>query len=227
MGYVAFAEKNYEEAETYFARIRPESEYADHATYYKAYIEYVRGEYASSKKAFTSLKSSDAYAELVPYYLLQIEYKEGNYPYVVKEGEVLLPKSSKEQARDLQRIIAESWFRMNNFRKAADYIRAFEKSGGKMERNENYILGYSLYRTANYHQAQTALHKVCGADDALTQNASYHLADCYLKMAISEWQAVPLLWHRMISSMQPLPRMLSSTTESCSMNLVAEPSMPR
>lgn len=181
MGYIEFLDKNYDAAYNYFSRIGVASEYADHATYYKAYIEYVRGEYASSKKAFTSLKSSDAYAELVPYYLLQIEYKEGNYPYVVKEGEVLLPKSSKEQARDLQRIIAESWFRMNNFRKAADYIRAFEKSGGKMERNENYILGYSLYRTANYHQAQTALHKVCGADDALTQNASYHLADCYLK----------------------------------------------
>ena len=181
MGYIEFLDKNYDAAYNYFSRIGVASEYADHATYYKANIEYVRGEYASSKKAFTSLKSSDAYAELVPYYLLQIEYKEGNYPYVVKEGEVLLPKSSKEQARDLQRIIAESWFRMNNFRKAADYIRAFEKSGGKMERNENYILGYSLYRTANYHQAQTALHKVCGADDALTQNASYHLADCYLK----------------------------------------------
>ncbi|MBO5235445.1 MAG: hypothetical protein J6B27_07025, partial [Alistipes sp.] len=143
MGYIEFLDKNYDAAYNYFSRIGVASEYADHATYYKAYIEYVRGEYASSKKAFTSLKSSDAYAELVPYYLLQIEYKEGNYPYVVKEGEVLLPKSSKEQAHDLQRIIAESWFRMNNFRKAADYIRAFEKSGGKMERNENYILGYS------------------------------------------------------------------------------------
>ena len=77
--------------------------------------------------------------------------------------------------------MAESYFRMNNFRKAADFIRAFEKSGGEMGRAENYILGYSLYRTANYPQAQPALQKVCGADDALTQNASYHLADCYLK----------------------------------------------
>ena len=50
-----------------------------------------------------------------------------------------------------------------------------------MDRAENYILGYSLYRTTNYQQAQPALQKVCGADDALTQNASYHLADCYLK----------------------------------------------
>lgn len=181
MGYIEFLDKNYDIAYDYFGRVGVSSEYADHATYYKAYIEYLRGEYVTSKKNFTSLKSSEAYGELVPYYLLQIEYKEGNYPYVVKEGEALLPKSSSAQAKDLQRIIAESWFRMNNFRKAADYIRAFEKSGGEMERDENYILGYSLYRTANYRQAQPILQKVCGADDALTQNASYHLADCYLK----------------------------------------------
>ena len=181
MGYIEFMDKNYDAAYDYFSRVGVGSEFADHATYYKAYIGYVRGDYATSKKAFTLLKSSEPYGELVPYYLLQIEYKEGNYPYVVKEGEKLLPKSSKEQARDLQRIMAESWFRMNNFRKAADFIRAFEKSGGEMGRNENYILGYSLYRIANYHQAQPVLQKVCGADDALTQNASYHLADCYLK----------------------------------------------
>ena len=181
MGYIEFVDKNYDAAYDYFDRIGVGSEFADHATYYKAYIGYVRGDYASSKRMFSLLKSSEAYGELVPYYLLQIEYKEGNYPYVVKEGEALLPKSSKEQARDLQRVMSESWFRMNNFRKAADFIRAFSKSGGEMGRNENYILGYSLYRTANYHPAQPVLQKVCGADDALTQNASYHLADCYLK----------------------------------------------
>ncbi len=181
MGYIEFLNNNYDAAYEYFDRLSVASEYADHATYYKSYIEYSRNNYTVAKKGFSSLKSSSAYGALVPYYLLQIEYKEGNYPYVVKEGVALLPKSSKEQAKDLQRVMAESWFRMNNFRKAADYIRAFEKSGGEMGRAENYILGYSLYRTANYHQAQPALQKVCGADDALTQNASYHLADCYLK----------------------------------------------
>ncbi len=181
MGYIEFLDKNYDAAYKHFDKVSLGGEFADHAVYYKSYIEYVRGDYATSKSGFDSLRTSDAYGELVPYYLLQIEYKEGNYPYVVKVGGELLPKSSKDQAKDLQRIMAESYFRMNNFRKAADYIRAYEKSGGEMGRPENYILGYSLYRTANYHQAQSALNKVCGADDALTQNASYHLADCYLK----------------------------------------------
>lgn len=181
MGYIEFLDGHYDAAYGYFDKIGASSAYYDHAVYYKAYIEYVRGNYQVSKRLFTSLRNSDAYAEVIPYYLLQIEYKEGNYPYVVETGTALLVNSSASQRMDLQRIMAESYFRMNNYRKAIDLIRAFEKSGGEMGREENYILGYSLYRTANYGAAREALQKVCGADDALTQNASYHLADCYLR----------------------------------------------
>ena len=42
-------------------------------------------------------------------------------------------------------------------------------------------MGFSLYRTARYPEAVEFLRKACGAEDALTQNASYHLADCYLR----------------------------------------------
>ena len=41
--------------------------------------------------------------------------------------------------------------------------------------------GLRLYRTARYPEAAEFLRKACGAEDALTQNASYHLADCYLR----------------------------------------------
>jgi len=182
MGYIEFLDGNYDAAYAYFGKIGAASAYYDHAVYYKAYIEYVRGNYAASKRMFSSIASSDAYGEIVPYYLLQIEYKEGNYPYVVSTGNALLGKSSAGQRTDLLRIMAESYFRMNNYRKSLEMMRSFENSGGTMGREENYILGYSFYRTTDYRNAATALQKVCGADDALTQNASYHLADCYLKL---------------------------------------------
>jgi tetratricopeptide (TPR) repeat protein len=35
---------------------------------------------------------------------------------------------------------------------------------------------------ARYKDAVEPLKRVCGADDELTQNASYHLGDCYLRM---------------------------------------------
>ena len=181
MGYIEFLDDNYPVAGDYFSKVGPSSRYYDHSIYYSAYIDYTDGNYASAKRKFTQLLNSNAYSKLAPYYLLQIEYREGNYPYVVRSGEELLESSSPSQQTELRRLIAESYFRMNNYVRAVETMRAYAAGGGSMEREENYILGYSLYRTARYSEAGEALRKVCGADDALTQNAAYHLADCYVK----------------------------------------------
>lgn len=181
MGYIEFLDGNYDSAGSCFSKVGQSSRYYDNALYYNAYIDYVNGNYGAAKRKFTQLLQSDAYSDLAPYYLLQIEYREGNYPYVVRVGEELLGRSSNAQQIELRRLIGESCFRMNNYRKAVETMRAYAASGGEMGREENYILGYSLYRTAHYNEAKETLRKVCGADDALTQNASYHLADCYLK----------------------------------------------
>ena len=82
MGYVEFTDGDYDKAFGYFDRIGPQSEYADHALYYKSYIDYAEGRYGRAKQGFTALQRSDAYRDVVPYYLLQIEFHEGNYRYV-------------------------------------------------------------------------------------------------------------------------------------------------
>lgn len=181
MGYVDFLDGKYDTAAEYFSRVGSSNRYYDHALYYSAYIDYSNAKYAAAKQKFTQLTGSEAYGKLAPYYLLQIEYHEGNYPYVVREGEALLDSSSPAQRTELRRVIGESYFRMNNYRKAVDVMRTYAAEGGAMGREENYILGYSLYRTVHYSEAAEALRKACGPDDALTQNASYHLADCYIK----------------------------------------------
>lgn len=181
MGYVAFAERRYDEAYRYFDRISSRSEYADHALYYKSYIEYVRGDYAQAKKGFVRLSSSNAYGALVPYYLLQLEFMEGNYRYVVDRGDALAANVVPQHRVELERVMAESWYHLGDFARAIQYLGAFRREGGDFDRNEEYLMGYSLYRTARYFEAEEFLRRACGADDALTQNASYHLADCYVR----------------------------------------------
>lgn len=181
MGYAEFSEGNLQAAYDYFGRIGSRSRYADHALYYRSYIDYAQGRYGRAKQGFQSLASSEAYGPLVPYYLLQIEFREGNYRYVVEQGEKLLARSAPQSRRDMERVIAESWFRLEEFDKTIDHLSAYVTAGAQMGRDENYLLGFSLYRTARYAEAAEMLRKACGADDALTQNASYHLADCYLR----------------------------------------------
>lgn len=181
MGYVEFVAGDYDAAYRHYARIAPSSEYADHALYYKSYISYSRGDYAEARRGFVRLTESDAYGALMPFYLMQIEFREGHYAYVVEQGDALIARSAEGYRADLERIVAESHFRLGDYRKAIAYLTAYTKDGGVLGRNENYLMGFSLYRTARYDEAAGYLRKACGADDELTQNASYHLADCYLR----------------------------------------------
>jgi TolA-binding protein len=184
LGYIRFVKGDYLTASKCFNSIPERSEYHEHALYYTAYIDYHSGRYAEAKSGFTALKESDAYRVLVPYYLLQIEYREQNYDYVVSEGERLLATSTRSVNDDLVRIIAESYFIKNDYSSALKYISQYPAE--MYGRQENYIKGYSCYRLARYRDAIEPLRAVCGAMDSLTQNASYHLADCYLRVGDKE-----------------------------------------
>lgn len=181
MGYIEFGGGRYEEALRYFDRIAPGSEYYDHALYYKSYIAYVRENYDWAKSGFERLLASDAYSRVAPYYLLQIEFRQGNYRYVAEHGDELIRQAAPGQRTELCRVMAESWFRLGEYSKPIGYLDAFMQADGEMGRDENYLYGFSLYRMARYADALEYLRKACGADDVLTQNASYHLADCYLR----------------------------------------------
>lgn len=181
MGTVEFADGNYRKAYEHFDRIGSRSEYADHALYYKSYIDYAEERYGRARQGFSSLAHSDAYKAVVPYYLLQIEFREGNYRYVVEHGEELARRAVPDRRAELERVIAESWFHLEEYNKTLDHLDAFRTAGGETDRDACYLTGFSLYRTARYEEAAVWLRKACGPEDALTQNASYHLADCCLR----------------------------------------------
>lgn len=180
VGYIRFVEGNYNSAHNHFQKINPLSEYYPHALYYTSYIAYSEGRNQEAQHSFEALAKYEPYDKLAPFYLLQLEYRKGNYDYVIREGERLMSSASSDTLDDLVRIIAESYFIKGDYANAIRYISQFPEE--RVARQENYIKGYSLYRLARYDAAVEPLAKVCGAEDALTQNASYHLGDCYLRV---------------------------------------------
>ena len=181
MGYFAFMKGDYDTAESYFSRITSKGEYADHATYYKSYMAYTRGQWDVARSGFNALLDNAQYRDLMPFYVMQIDFKEGKYQDVVANGDELIIKTTPEQALQINRMMAESWFQLSEYGKAVDYMTRYKSAGGQMGRVENYVMGYSLHRQTFYGDATPYLREACGADDLLTQNASYHLADCYLR----------------------------------------------
>ncbi|MFI3316552.1 MAG: tetratricopeptide repeat protein [Rikenellaceae bacterium] len=181
MGYISFLEGDYAEARGYFGAIDHESEVYHHALYYTSYMDYIEGDNASARKGFMQLLDSDAYSAVAPFYLIQIEFNDGNYAEVLDDGKVLFAKASPARQKELARSMAEAAFRLEEYSNAIKYIEQYGDLGGEMGREESYILGFSLYRQVRYTEAEKHLRDACGADDSLTQNASYHLADCYLR----------------------------------------------
>lgn len=179
MGYICFSNGDYKQAEEYLSRITAKSNYYPHALYYTSYIDYIENRNEEARKGFEALRNNDSYRQLVPYYLLQIDYREGNYDNVVREGEKLLEGASPAVRDNLLRIVAEASYVRGDYAQALRYISEYPSV--KYGRQENYIRGYSLYRLGRYSDAIEPLRSVCGAKDMLTQNASYHLGDCYLR----------------------------------------------
>ncbi len=182
MGYILFLEEDYTPSREHFAQIESSSDLYHHALYYTSYMDYIEGDNSAARDGFTELLSSDAYAAVAPFYLLQIAFNQGEYTAVINQGEELYSKASSQRRVELDRSMAEAAFRLEDYTKAVGYIERYKSAEGVMGREESYILGFSLYRQVRHQEALEYLRAACGADDELTQNASYHLADCYLRL---------------------------------------------
>ncbi|MFR9523880.1 MAG: tetratricopeptide repeat protein [Rikenellaceae bacterium] len=182
MGYILFLDKDYAEALSNLEAISPKSPVYHHALYYRSYIAYIQNDNQVARTGFTELLQSDAYSLVAPFYLLQIDFNDGNYSEVLSDGEALFGKATAARQRELARAMAEAAYKLEDYTSAVRYMGLYRNLMGEMAREENYILGFSLYRQARYQDAVDYLRLASGADDALTQNASYHLADCYLRM---------------------------------------------
>lgn len=181
-GYCYFAQGEYDRAYPYMEEVDYRSDYYPHAQYVKGYADYRAGRYDKAREHFADIAETEAYAHVIPYFLLQIEYGQGNYHYVTENGPRIAASSTGERARELNRIIAESYFHNKQWDEALLFMDRFSSEGGVSGRIENYIVGFSYYMLGDYANAERRLSLVPGQDDLLSQNASYHLGDVYIRL---------------------------------------------
>lgn len=181
-GHSLFNEQEYDKSYAQLRQVGKNSIYASHVKYHIAYMDYIKGNYNVAKRQFIELADAPSYSSIVPFYLLQIEFLQSNHQYVVDNGTQLLKAVHGDRAKEITRVLAESWFNLDDYSQALDYIVSYQDLGGDMDREEMYILGFCTYRMKNYEKAIIGLQQASGPNDELTQNAAYHLADCFLKM---------------------------------------------
>ena len=184
MGYASFQEGDHDRALAEFAKVKDGSTlYAAPATYYTAHINYTRRNYAAALEGFEKLKTDEGFGRVVPYYIAQIQFLQGKYEALLEYAAPLLedPAGTKRTG-DINRLAGEAYFRTGQYKEALPYLeKSLQRAG--VERGDRYIAGYAYYRNEQYKKAiDQFMQVVNNVNDSLSQLASYHMADCYLKL---------------------------------------------
>lgn len=157
------------------------SNYASSSRYYTAYIDYTDSNYEKAGAAFEKMKDDPQFGPVMPYYLTQIYYKTGRYDEVINTGQMLLERPDAVRAEEIERLVADAYYRKSNYKDAAIHLERFLEKGGKPSEQDRFQLGYSYYKTARYGEAKEHFNKIASGSGSLAQQAWYHLGDCYLK----------------------------------------------
>ncbi len=180
-GYCLMKRNKTDEALHLFQKvINSRSPYAQPAGYFTAHIHYQMGNYDEALKAFLALKDDPRYRKYVPEYLIHIYYQQKQYLKVVDMGRKYLETISSRQKPEMNRLIANAYFQMKNYRQALPFFETYENLTRKqISAQESYRIGYTLFKNQKFQEAVPEFQQATAGDESLAQNAWYHLADCY------------------------------------------------
>ncbi|SDS12589.1 tetratricopeptide repeat protein [Christiangramia echinicola] len=180
-GYAYFRSNNFEEAQTYFNRVRDSKEYGSQAKYYLGYIAYEGDDYEEANEYFEEVKGNDRYSEDLSYFQADMNFKLGNFEKAIEQGLEQLPNANRQEIPQLNKIIGESYFNLEQYEEAIPYLKGYNGLRGKWNNTDYYQLGYAYYKQGNYEAAINEFNKIVDGKNAIAQNAYYHLAQSYLE----------------------------------------------
>ncbi|MFN2262163.1 MAG: tetratricopeptide repeat protein [Psychroflexus sp.] len=178
--YTLFQNKNYDQAEKFFNRVRDDKEYGAQAKYYIGFIAYEQDEYESATELFEDAQR-EGVKDNISYFQSDMNFKLGNFQKAIDLGLKQLPKSNIREKSQLNKIIGESYFNLENYVKAIEYLKEYRGDRGKWNNTDYYQMGYAYYETGDYQKAIEEFSKIIDGKNFVAQNAYYHLAKAYLR----------------------------------------------
>jgi TolA-binding protein len=184
-GYCLLKRNKIDEAMALFQKVMDtKSPFAVPAAYYYGYTQYELKNYSGALKAFSLIKDDPRFRHTIPIYLMHIYYQQTAYNKVIELGKKYLPSARYRLKGEMNRLIANSFYRLNDYANALPYFMEYEKSSrGSIKPEEAYRLGYTYFKNQKYAEAIYNLQLAVDAGEKVAQNASYYLGQCYLKTA--------------------------------------------
>ncbi|WP_025742671.1 tetratricopeptide repeat protein [Aquimarina pacifica] len=180
-GYAYFKIQRFNEAKKFLVRVQDSPKYGARAKYYLGFIAYEGDNYREADKLFDEVRDMDEYNKNLSYFQSDMNFKSGNFRGAIEEGLVQLPKSKSLEKSELNKIIGESYFNLEDYKNAIPYLKEYKGRKGKWNNTDYYYLGYAYYKEGDYQNAISEFNKIVDGRNAPAQNAYYHLAESYLK----------------------------------------------
>lgn len=182
-GYSWFKLDNLTKARESFALVKDKpNKYSIPATYYYAHICYQERNYETALQHFEKIANDETFRDVVNFYIVQIYSMQGKYEEVLTKALPLLEGPADKKTAEIARLTADAHYHNGQYKDAITYFNRYLASNPKsVTRADYYELGFSYYLTGDFNQAIKNFQQVAVNQDSLSQNAYYHLGDCYLK----------------------------------------------
>ena len=180
MGYALLKTNHFKLAKDRFLPLINDGKYGNDARYYYGYLAYKLEDYAVAETTLSEIADNDSYKAEISYYLLDISFKAGRFDRCVSVGLKLLATANRKEASNISKIIGESYFNLQRYQEAIPYLKAYRGKRGKWNNTDFYQLGYAYYKQNDFKNAINNFNKILDQKNSVSQNAYYHLAECYL-----------------------------------------------
>ena len=179
--YSLYAVGSYTNAKKIFSQLIDSPTYGSQAKYYYGFMAYKDDDFAEADKYLSEAASKNKSDKDIDYFLVNIKFKTGKFQEAIDAGLPLLKKSNGIQKSELSKIIGECYFNLKEYEKAVPYLLEYKGKKGKWNNTDYYQLGYTYFLQDDFNNATQWFTKIIDGNNAVSQNAYYHLAECYLK----------------------------------------------
>lgn len=181
-GYSFYATGSKKQATKYLNRVVDSKEYGSEVKYYIGYMAYEGDDYDTANEYFDQVSDNEKYKEKLSYYQADLNFKLGKFEKAIELAKEQLPNSNGVEESELNKIIGESYFNLEKYTEAIPYLQAYKGKRGKWNNTDYYQLGYTYYKQNDFEKAISEFNKIIDGDNAVAQNAYYHLGESYINL---------------------------------------------
>ena len=184
-GFCRLMTADYSLANQDFETLRKTSRYGNAALFYQGYIAYCKTDYTLARNLLSQADTNTSPGNKAPYYLMQIAYITGDNNSALSLAKRLIndATASPQFAAEAHRIAGEIYYSNGNqadaFAILSKYPALANQATMQPIPSALYILGLMEYQNSNYTQAIQHLTPATELDNAMAQNAYFHIGQCY------------------------------------------------